>query len=131
MKALTIVLCLGCASTQKLADQLIKAPAIELALHGGHADWVRKLAAANDGVSELDGVAMGCVLIYLTPNAAADQGLRRHEYHHCIDWRADPLGFPVKYAEQTKLVGYDANPYEVAARMAQDNELAPTADADK
>ncbi len=100
-------------------------------LHGGHANWIRALTADEGGVVELDAMTWACLIVYMTPRAFEDASLRRHEYHHCLDFRADPVGFPVKYAAESARVGYAANPYEVAARQAGDNEFAPTADADR
>lgn len=135
---LPLVFLSGCTAIQKdaaavqgAAQKLANSSAIELVLHGDEAEWVRKQAAARGGVVDPDAVTIGTLIIYLTPQAFDAADLRRHEFAHVLQWRADPLGFPVRYLVQTQLVGYADNPFEVAARAAGDDPKAPTADADR
>jgi hypothetical protein len=57
--------------------------------------------------------------IVVNPSVVASASLVRHELEHVRQWREDGFMFPIRYAMQYARHGYRANPYEVAARNAE------------
>ncbi len=57
--------------------------------------------------------------IVVHPDAALSRGLVRHELEHVRQWRDEGWLFPMRYAWRYVRHGYRANPYEVAARAAE------------
>jgi hypothetical protein len=57
--------------------------------------------------------------IVVHPDAPLTERLLRHELEHVRQWRAAPLTFPVRYVWQHLRRGYRDNPFEVAARAAE------------
>jgi hypothetical protein len=137
LTALVAIMCSGCRPVpevetvvKKVTERLIHAPAIELVLHGEDAERVKRQAVAYGGVVDVQAVTIGNLIVYLEPGAFQDEGIRRHEYQHVLDFRAEGPVFGLRYALEDKLVGYENNRYEVRARLAQDDPKAPTADVE-
>jgi hypothetical protein len=63
-------------------------------------------------------VTLGRTII-VHPDAALTRRLLRHELEHVRQWRSRPISFPLHYAWLYLRHGYRANPYEVAARAAE------------
>jgi hypothetical protein len=63
-------------------------------------------------------VTLGRTVI-VHPDAHLSARLVRHELEHVRQWRRSPLRFPLHYAWLYLRLGYRANPYEVAARLAE------------
>jgi hypothetical protein len=76
---------------------------------GGVLTGARRPAAA---------VTVGDTII-VHPAAVLSPALVRHELEHVRQWRQDGWRFPIRYAVQYVRHGYRANPYEVAAREAE------------
>jgi hypothetical protein len=57
--------------------------------------------------------------IVVHPDVRLTRRLVRHEMEHVRQWRRNPLAFPLRYAWLHLRHGYRANPYEVAARAAE------------
>lgn len=57
--------------------------------------------------------------IVVHPDVTLTERLLRHELEHVRQWRAAPLTFPVRYAWEHLRRGYRENPFEVAARAAE------------
>lgn len=130
---LLFLIALGCSRLPPPAvvvQKIVDRPVIELVLHGEDAGFVTKQAERYGGVVDLDAMAIGCVLVYLTPGAFADEGLRRHEFCHCRQARRDPA-YALRYAIEHQLVGYERSKFEVECRAAQDDVDAPTADRER
>lgn len=66
-------------------------------------------------------VTLGRTII-VHPDATLTRRLLRHELEHVRQWRRQPLRFPLHYAWLYLRHGYRANPYEVAARAAENEE---------
>ena len=60
--------------------------------------------------------------IIVDRDVAVTAALVRHELEHVRQWRAEGWRFPLRYALQYARHGYRANPYEVAARAAEQVE---------
>lgn len=63
--------------------------------------------------------------IVVHDEASLTTRLLRHELAHVEQWKAAPWTFPVRYAWQHLRRGYRDNPYEVAARAAEQQEPRP------
>ena len=64
-------------------------------------------------------VTIGSTIVF-HPGVAITQRLLRHELEHVAQWRRNPLTFPLRYTWNHFRHGYRDNPYEVAARAAED-----------
>ncbi len=83
----------------------------------------RWLPALGGWLSRMGGPAAAVTIgrtIVVHDDAPLTDRLLRHELAHVAQWRETPLTFPVRYAWQHIRHGYRANPYEVAARAAED-----------
>ena len=84
------------------------------------ASWLPALGGA---LARMGGPAAAVTLgqtIVVHPAVELTPRLLRHELTHVRQWQAHPLGFPVRYAWNFLLHGYEANPYEVEARAAEE-----------
>lgn len=82
----------------------------------------RWLPALGGRLSGMGGPAAAVTLgrtIVLHPDTPPTERLLRHEMEHVRQWRRAPLTFPLRYALAHIRHGYEANPYEVAARVAE------------
>jgi len=128
---LLLALLAGCArlpEAQQAVTRFVERPVIELVLQGGDAELVKAQAARYNGAVDLDAVALGCVLVYLSPEAYTVEK-RKHECSHCRDFRAEGPAHGLRYAIEARK-GYDVNAYEVRARAAETDPAAPTPDTD-
>lgn len=62
--------------------------------------------------------------IVVHPGVRLTARLMRHEMEHVRQWQQRPLAFPLHYAWLHLKHGYRANPYEVAARAAENEHSA-------
>ncbi len=58
--------------------------------------------------------------IVVHPEVPLTRRLLVHELTHVRQWQANPFAFPVRYVWYSIRHGYEANPYEVEARRAEE-----------
>lgn len=128
---LVSIMCSGCTSLpdpQAVSAALVARPVVELTLHAGDADAVRKLAERYQGVVELDAVTIGSVIVHL--KSPPSETTRRHECVHVQQWRREGPAYGVKYWAANATNGYANNPYEVEAYARENDPAGPTPDTD-
>lgn len=82
-------------------------------------DWIPEIGGRLCGMrGAAAAVTLGSTIVVhdavtLTP------GLLKHELEHVRQWRQRPITFPLIYIWHHFRHGYDANPFEVAARAAE------------
>src|SRR5512135_3418731 len=57
--------------------------------------------------------------IVVHPEVPLTPRLLRHELAHVRQWQANPFAFPVRYVWYSIRHGYNDNPFEVEARLAE------------
>ena len=87
--------------------------------------WIPALAGWLSGMrGPAAVVTLGDAIVVYTPVPITPR-LLRHELEHVRQWEEAPLLFPARYALGHLRYGYNDNPYEVAARVAE--QLQPRA----
>lgn len=87
--------------------------------------WLPALSGRLAGMKRAAAAVTIGRTIVLHDDAALTTRLLRHELAHVEQWKAAPWTFPVRYAWQHLRCGYRDNPYEVAARAAEEKEPRP------
>ena len=83
------------------------------------AGWLTTLAGALSGMNgPAAAVTLGRTIV-LHPSVRITGELVRHELEHVRQWQQHRYTFPVRYVLNHFRYGYDRNPYEVAARAAE------------
>lgn len=81
--------------------------------------WLPTLAGRLSGLrGHAAAVTLGDTIV-VHPDAPLTPRLLRHELAHVRQWRASPLGFPLRYLWYHARFGYGDNPFEVEARRAE------------
>lgn len=83
----------------------------------------RWLPAIGGALSRMGRPAAAVTLgrtIVVHPDVPVTERLLKHELTHVRQWQASPFTFPVRYVLNFVRHGYDANPYEVEARAAEE-----------
>ena len=81
--------------------------------------WVPALGGMFTRTSHAAAVTIGDTIV-VHPDVQLSERLLRHELAHVRQWREQPWSFPWRYAWNHLRYGYRDNPYEVAARRAED-----------
>lgn len=58
--------------------------------------------------------------IVVHPDVPVTPRLLKHELTHVKQWQQNPFTFPARYVWNFVLHGYEANPYEMEARAAEE-----------
>lgn len=87
--------------------------------------WLPALSGRLAGMKRAAAAVTIGRTIVLHDEAALTTRLLRHELAHVEQWKAAPWTFPVRYVWQHLRCGYRDNPYEVAARAAEQQEPRP------
>lgn len=83
------------------------------------ARWLPMIAGKLSGMrAPAAAVTLGRTII-VHPNVQLTGRLLRHELAHVRQWQQHPVTFPARYVINHLRYGYDANPYEVEARAAE------------
>lgn len=86
------------------------------------ARWLPVIAGKLSGMrAPAAAVTLGRTII-VHPQVPLDGRLLRHELAHVQQWQRYPLTFPARYVINHIRYGYEANPYEVEARAAENTE---------
>ncbi len=84
------------------------------------ASWLPALGGALAGMGgPAAAVTLGRTIV-VHPDVPVTRRLLTHELTHVRQWQAHPFSFPVRYAWEFLRHGYEANPYEVEARAAEE-----------
>ena len=89
------------------------------------ARWLPVIAGKLSGMrAPAAAVTLGRTII-VHPQVQLSGRLLRHELAHVRQWQQYPLTFPARYIMNHIRYGYEANPYEVEARAAENTGSTP------
>jgi hypothetical protein len=104
---------------RRLAGSVVKSP-VELpdGVSVVQGRWIPWIGGIFTGGRAAAAVTLGNTIV-VHPDAILSAELLRHELEHVRQWRQDGWRFPFRYARLFVRYGYRQNPYEVAARGAE------------
>jgi hypothetical protein len=81
--------------------------------------WVPALGGLLSGMRASAAATTLGNTIVVHPSVQLTDRLLRHELEHVRQWRRQPFTFPLQYVWNHVRFGYEHNPFEVEARLAE------------